>query len=254
MSQAHARKPFSVERRQLGRASVPSFPQELPMGSAATEGGPLLEEIRALRSELHSLKEELAPELAARETQSAGSDSSELGISDVRAVQVEIAQMVKMIAKAKNEIASIKHPMSEDDRLLSASNELDAIVMATEAATHDILNATEGIEREMMNLAALCHDDTDVVEATERVSAHLTNVMESCNFQDITGQRITKVVDTMRFIEERIVAMIDIWGVEAFADLPIPRDSFDNDDEGLLNGPQLQDQGISQADIDALFD
>ena len=36
----------------------------------------------------------------------------------------------------------------------------------------------------------------------------------ACSFQDITGQRTEKVVNVLRFIEQRINAMIEIWGVE----------------------------------------
>ena len=77
--------------------------------------------------------------------------------------------------------------------------------------------------------------------------------MESCNFQDLTGQRTTKVITTLRHIEERIVAMIGIWGIEAFEELPVPQSENDGD-EALLNGPAKAGEGISQADIDALFD
>jgi len=37
-------------------------------------------------------------------------------------------------------------------------------------------------------------------------------VFESCNFQDLTGQRISKVVATLKFIETHIIKMMDIWG------------------------------------------
>jgi chemotaxis protein CheZ len=41
-----------------------------------------------------------------------------------------------------------------------------------------------------------------------------TDVYTACSFQDITGQRTEKVVKVWRFIEQRINAMIEIWGVE----------------------------------------
>ncbi len=51
------------------------------------------------------------------------------------AARIEIAQMVRMIGRAKIEIASIKHPSENDDRMQLAASELDAIVVATEAST-----------------------------------------------------------------------------------------------------------------------
>ena len=78
-------------------------------------------------------------------------------------------------------------------------------------------------------------------------------MFEACNFQDITGQRISKVVKTLQFIEERVNKMIEIWGEEGFTD--VKQDQEERDAEAaLLNGPQLANQGVSQADIDKLFD
>lgn len=208
-------------------------------------------EIAALRAEMAEMRQMMGGDASPAPTKTLDLPNED----DVRAVQVEIAQLVKSIAKAKAEIAAIKHPMAEDDRLLAASNELDAIVRSTEVATHDILEAAEAIEVESANLAGLCHDDQDIVDATERIVAQVVRILEASNFQDITGQRITKVVETVRFIEQRVLAMIDIWGVDAFSDLPLPiNEDGEEDDADLLNGPQLENQGISQADIDALFD
>jgi len=169
-------------------------------------------------------------------------------------VRIEIAQMVRIITQAKEEIASIKHPMSDDDRMLSAANELDAIVLATETATNDVLAAAEAIEGQIRTISGRFPDDEDLQAITEHVANEIIKMFEACNFQDITGQRMTKVVKTIKFIEERILAMIEIWGLDAFAELPIPEDDAATGDKALMNGPQLSGLGISQADINALFD
>ena len=266
MNESKARRPFSAERRAhlkptqgIAKAVDGATPPAGPADETDTA-----QQFALLRAELAEIK------LMIRETGTAASDAPEaaptaLPPSDeeaqlseealtIQAVQVEIAQMVKSIARAKAEIAAIKHPMAEDDRLIAASNELDAIVSATELATTDILSAAEAIELEAAGIAGLCHDDQDVVTATERIVAQVVKILEASNFQDITGQRITKVVETVRYIEERILTMIDIWGVDAFGDLPMKVQGSEGGDDDLLNGPQLENQGISQADIDALFD
>ena len=40
----------------------------------------------------------------------------------------------------------------------------------------------------------------------------MISIFEACNFQDLTGQRINKVMTTMKFIEHHINTMMDIWG------------------------------------------
>jgi chemotaxis protein CheZ len=61
----------------------------------------------------------------------------------------------------------------------------------------------------------------------------------------------------MRFVEERVHHMIDIWGgMESFKDVETIDDSRRQGEAALLNGPALaSDKGVTSQDaIDALFD
>ncbi len=204
----------------------------------------LLAAIQDVKADVADLHKKMT---AAEQT---GTDGSKEGME----VRIEIAQMVRIITQAKQEIASIKHPMSDDDRMLSAANELDAIVLATEASTNDVLSAAETIETLVRTISGRFPEDEDVAATTELVAEQIINIFQACSFQDITGQRTTKVIKTIKFIEERILSMIDIWGIDAFAELPVPETDTPSGDKALMNGPQLAGQGISQADINALFD
>ena len=84
----------------------------------------------------------------------------------------------------------------------------------------------------------------------------MVRIFEACNFQDITGQRITKVVGAIKFIEDRIDRMIEILGGQsALRDVELPADDVVDADAALLAGPQLEtDPKISQDDIDRFFD
>ncbi len=178
----------------------------------------------------------------------------ESSADEALAIRVEIAQMVRVIGRAKVEIASIKHPDSDDDRMQLAASELDAIVVATETSTQDILGASERIETCVRTIVGLHPEDPEMSALGDQIANEIINIFEACNFQDITGQRINKVVKTIRFIEEKILTMINIWGAEAFMDLPVPSVSAASGDDGLMNGPQLENQGITQDEINALFD
>ena len=83
----------------------------------------------------------------------------------------------------------------------------------------------------------------------------MSNIFTACSFQDLTGQRTSKVINALRYIEQRVNAMIAIWGVEGVkpnTDIP---DAFTDKrpDAHLLNGPALDGYGVSQSDVDALF-
>ncbi|RMF05696.1 MAG: hypothetical protein D6773_04985, partial [Alphaproteobacteria bacterium] len=85
----------------------------------------------------------------------------------------------------------------------------------------------------------------------------VVQIFEACNFQDLTGQRITKVVRAFQFIEERVTRMMEIWGgIESFKEIEVVDPPKRDGDAALLNGPALEtDEDVaSQDDIDALFD
>jgi len=85
----------------------------------------------------------------------------------------------------------------------------------------------------------------------------VTNIFEASNFQDITGQRINKVVKTLKHIEAKIDALVEAMGEEADGaqgtKAPATDMSEPADDETLLNGPQLPEAAIDQDEIDRLL-
>ncbi len=239
MAYHEPRKEFSAERqlriRQLG-------------GENGVGNAELLHAIQELREEVVELR-------PAQISQAAELEGDHPVFAESLEVRVKIAQMVRMIGRAKLEIASIKHPMAEeDDRMKLAAGELDAIVVATEASTQDILAASEQMETLVRTITGLQPDDAEMATLGDQMANEIIKIYEACNFQDITGQRTNKVVKTIRFIEEKILAMIDIWGAAAFIDLPVASDPSASGDDSLMNGPQLQNQGINQDEINALFD
>ena len=90
-----------------------------------------------------------------------------------------------------------KHPMADDDRIKAASSELDKIVVATQSATEDILHSTEQIGELSDEILARHSTDEKLYALTEEAGQELVNIMEACSFQDITGQRVNKVVKTI---------------------------------------------------------
>ncbi len=169
-------------------------------------------------------------------------------------LKTELEEMYEAINKTKTEIATLHHSGFEGEQMLRVTDELDAIVIGTEQATETILHAAETIDDKAGVLTAqLTGNQADTVS---EISDSVVGIFEACNFQDLTGQRISKVVGTLKFIEERIVRMMEIWGgIDAFDGLNIDSMPVAEGDAALLNGPALEtDQNIaSQDDIDALF-
>ncbi|WP_309418236.1 protein phosphatase CheZ [Telmatospirillum sp.] len=172
--------------------------------------------------------------------------SGDVSAGDLR-LYSEVQALATYIHNAKMEIAALRPQDIQQQYIASATDELDAIVGATENATNAILDAAEKLES--------LTDDT-VPEVGQRLTEQITLIYEACNFQDITGQRITKVVRALKHIEERIDALVLAFGPEVKdTDKPSEQTSAQTlSDEELLNGPQLPEKAHDQAAIDALFD
>jgi hypothetical protein len=164
---------------------------------------------------------------------------------DVERLRSNLREMATAITRTKTEIASIHAVEREHTRLFAASEALDAITRTTERATSDILAAAEHIQESAWTLReegadpALC-DDLD---------RRATEIYTACSFQDITSQRIAKIVQTLRYLEGRINAMIAIWDGGDALPTDDPIRPFDLDEQA----DDLAFIDLTQSDIDSVI-
>ena len=118
-------------------------------------------------------------------------------------------------------MAALRHPLASEDRFQQASEELGAVVNATEIATNTIITCTEEIEEIIHELRAQLPEGYQSSRVNDMNEA-VVKIFEACNFQDLTGQRITKVVRALSFIEERVEAMMGVWNKREFETMPLP--------------------------------
>src|SRR6185437_16556352 len=190
---------------------------------------------RMMRSLASSLKENPAPE--------------KYSPTHIHILRQELQEMSVYIQQTRSEIAALRPDDSGNNRIMAATGELDAIVTATERATSDILNAAERIQA----CAARLPREEAVAAICAEIEAQVIEILTACSFQDITGQRTTKVVNTLRYIEKRVNSMIEVWGIDGAASLTAGKrePGDDRPDSHLLNGPSSE--GVSQAEVDALL-
>lgn len=166
----------------------------------------------------------------------------------------EIGNLSQYITRFRLEIARINSG-DPDTRFKNMSDQLDAIIEHTDTATHSILFSLEGITE----LADKLHDsakDPETAGICDQLIDRTTKAMEACTFQDITGQRVSKIVRSMKFVEERVNAMVELMGrdgIMAAADELDEDKVLADEQQHYLNGPQLPGESISQDDIDKLF-
>lgn len=156
------------------------------------------------------------------------------------ALIAEIEDLARTIANAKAEIVALRIDDIKERYIPFATDELEAIVSHTAAATNAILEACEGIDALSQELAP---------DMSARLQDATTRIYEACSFQDITGQRISKVVNTLNTIEQKILTILATFGSPA--DTAVNLSSPHR--EGLLNGPQLPEDAMEQTEIDRLL-
>src|SRR4051812_6305193 len=139
-------------------------------------------------------------------------------LAEAQKLKAELDIIYDAINKTKLEIATLHVTGFEGPEMTRVTHELDAIVGGTEQATEQILAAAEFIDQTANTLSASIKNEHDKAQAHD-IQEHVIHIFEACNFQDLTGQRITKVVATLKFIEQHIVRMMDIWGgIDSFKD------------------------------------
>ena len=243
-----------------------AFAGDMPM-TADGEFGPMHREIMA---ELRGLRAQMASAIGRSATTSGDSEATPRQIADAQALletyraQIEQCEKLKVeldliydaINRTKREIAVLHGTSFNGEEMAKVTGELGAVVGGTEQATQQILEAAESIDQAASALSKVTSPDQHKI-LSEEIQERVVSIFEACNFQDLTGQRISKVMTTMKFIENHITIMMDIWGgVDAIKAHAPPIVDTREGDAKLLNGPKSEgDVGhVSQDDIDALFD
>jgi chemotaxis protein CheZ len=160
---------------------------------------------------------------------------------DNEGVWGELVEMSEAIARMRREIASIKPP----SQIIAATVELEHVVSATEKATSAILQAAEDVQE----VAWTLREKGVEADACEMLDRRATDIYTACSFQDITGQRMEKVVKVLHFIEQRLNAMIEVCGSPGEDILP----SAAMTDAQLPNGPLPEGEGLKQDDVDRVL-
>ena len=172
---------------------------------------------------------------------------------DAETLRQELAGLFKYIVRVRQEIAAIHRPAEKEHGFDSMGDQLDAIVTATEEATNTIMRAMER-NGELLNELRPTLKDPAQQALLDKIDTNNNSVFEACSFQDITGQRVSKVVKSITYVEARVNALISLWGKEQVEQTKVILEAEKTEDEKLLHGPQLAGKGLSQDEIDALFD
>jgi chemotaxis protein CheZ len=159
----------------------------------------------------------------------------------------DLVEMARAIARTKAEIAAIKPDIQHHGKLGEASEELSSIIQDTEAATSSILASAEQLQELVWTLRGQAFEP----RVCRAIESKIADILIGCSFQDLTGQRIRKVIQVLNYLEARINAMIRIWGTEGEIALDTP---------GIETDPFLDwsapfdTEGLDQHSVDRMLE
>lgn len=159
----------------------------------------------------------------------------------------ELREIAGYIDSMRDQIGALQVNEIKNSRIPAAGQELGAIVKATETATDTIMTCAESL---------MAADASDPVAYKALVDEKMMTIFEACSFQDITGQRIAKVVETLQHIEDRVARFANVMKAKDFAGFlnDTERDRAERKERLLLHGPALDGQGVDQDTIDDLIE
>ncbi|MGX1040934.1 DNA repair exonuclease SbcCD ATPase subunit [Bradyrhizobium diazoefficiens] len=210
------RKRFRVEEAIVGEMPSPEMIEE-----AAPMHSEIMAELRAIRAQM--AKGTAAPlsasaAMAAIDASTAHELAETRTMLDTYRAQIEQCEKLKVeldlihdaIDRTKREIATLHGKSFDGGEMAKVNGELGAVVGGTEQATQQILEAAESIDQAASAMSKVQSADQQKRLADD-IQERVISIFEACNFQDLTGQRISKVMTTMKFIEQHINAMMEIW-------------------------------------------
>ncbi len=125
---------------------------------------------------------------------------------------------------------------------------LSSIRSTAESATHAIMNATENIQA----LLGMLDEKMEQV-----IRKELTLIVQACAFQDLTGQQMTRIVDSVESIEFAVDGILSSMGdkdaTRRYKEIAARRTKKETSDDKTLSGPQNIIVKDKQAEIDSMF-
>jgi chemotaxis protein CheZ len=231
--------------------------EEMQGISADAEPAPFEQQQREMLAELAALRELITQRPAPA---NGGDDHGDRAQhpqqqKGLRQLKDETALIHRAITRTKEEIAALHVSGLDGADGNRVSRELGAVAGGAEHAIQQILAAAEDIDEAANTLSAALKQEQERALAQD-IRDQVVRIFEASNFQDLAGQRISKVLATLKFVEDRIAHMMEIWGgIDAFKDYTDAALAARKEGSVLLNGPKLEgDAGhASQDDIDRLF-
>lgn len=161
-----------------------------------------------------------------------------------KSIHQEFVYIADYIARTRTEISKLRPNDIKEQRIPTAGAELEAVVTDTERATETIMLEAETL---------LGTKPDDVAAYKAQVDEAMMRIIEACSFQDLSGQRVSKVVESLSHVEKRVSRFAATMGVH---DAEADEDEIAEADRKKklhLNGPAIGGPEVKQDAIDEMI-
>lgn len=151
---------------------------------------------------------------------------------DMRVLFAQIENLCNHFKEIRQEAMGI----ASTNQMPDATLHLNDVLQSTEEAATTILDAATTIGEAAESLK----DDA----VKQRINDEVMRIFVACSFQDISGQRIKKVLRHLNLLEEQLLGLSQTARSHKRSKVQA---------DALLNGPALSGEGPSQSEVDDMF-
>ncbi len=189
-------------------------------------------------------------------------DEMRMGLQNI---YKEIIQAAKTETEAS--AAAPTERVQADQLFKEAAQQLDNILRTTESATTDIMDIVEkhmdmqadsaGMLADLQQNAAVSSETIGkLTAANEALGQDLMSIMTTLSFQDLTGQRIKRIIEAIKKVEQIVFELYMSTGLQIKAQAEAPDRTIEEikveakQKISELKGPQM---GVKQGAVDDLL-
>lgn len=162
-----------------------------------------------------------------------------------------LRKLTLCIQRTRDEISALRRGGSEEENggVSAAIDDLAQVVAASEQAALGIIDAAEAIQQSIGGLRGKGADET-----CDGIEAKAMSILMACSFQDITGQRTSRVVKLLREIEYRLAVLSHTWELaDRDGEIPAAPQADSRADAHLLKGPGAKGS-LGQTGVDQIIE
>lgn len=178
-------------------------------------------------------------------------------------LQSSLKDIYKEIKTAREQGPVVMAEQDAGELFDKASDQLDAVLQTTEKATVEIIETIERLQELQMSVADIVgkmesggvtkQDRERLKDINNILGNDLLSIMTTLSFQDLTGQRIKIIIDTIKKVEQIVLDVYMSTGLMIKAREEEPErdlDALKEEAENKLKGPA---KDTNQNDVDDLL-